>query len=160
MITHSTAAAHPRRPLQRQHRPATLRPSWPLRLLARARAGTLNRALIAGADPTRSRALAARARLLTSARSRLALAATLERLLALAPPNRFRVRPSEEAVVANEGRLRELAALLRASTPLYARGLADVSELLADSAGPLFRGDAAGLRARLVRARASMLGAG
>jgi hypothetical protein len=163
MITRNPAATTPRhRSQRRQADLGTPRPGWPVRLRARLRAGALNEALIVGADPTRSRALAARARLLTSARSRRALAAALERLpeLALAPPNRFRLRPSEQAVAANEERLRELGALLRADTPLYARGLADLGQLLSDSTGPLFRGDALTLERRLARARASMLDAG
>jgi hypothetical protein len=163
MITRIPVATAPprtatqRRPLD----PSTLRPDWRVALLARLRAGALDRALIAGADPARSRPLAARARLLTSSRNRAALAAALEHLPGLAParPSRFRLRPSAQAVAANEERLRELGALLRADTPVYARGVADVGQLLSDGVGPLFRGDALTLERRLVRARAAMLGA-
>jgi hypothetical protein len=163
MITRNpVATAPPRRASQpRPLESSTLRPGWPLGLLARLRPRALDHALIAGADPAHSRQLAARARLLTSSRNRAALAAALERLPGLAPtpPSRFRVRPSEHAVAANEERLRELGALLWGDTPVYARGVADVGQLLSDGAGPLFCGDALTLERRLVRARASMLGA-
>jgi hypothetical protein len=163
MITRiPVATAPPRRASQRRPLdPSTLSPGRPVGLLARLRPGALDRALIAGADPARSRPLAARARLLTSSRNRAALAAALERLpgLAAARPSRFRLRPSEQAVAANEELLRELGVLLRADAPVYAGGVADVAQLISDGVGPLFRGDALTLERRLLRARASMLGA-
>jgi hypothetical protein len=161
MITRNpVATAPPRRASQpRPLESSTLRPGWPVGLLARLRPRSLDQALIAGGDPARSRSLAARARLLTSSRNRVALAAALERLPGLAPPSRFRVRPNGEAVAANEQRLRELGALLRADTPVYARGVAEIGQLLSDGTGPLFRGDALAVERRLERARAAMLGA-
>ncbi len=69
------------------------------------------------------------------------VAAGLERLLGLAdhpPARRWYVRPAEPAVRANSAELSELAALLRGSRPLYARGVAMLSELLTDGTGPAY----------------------
>ena len=162
MVTRQpTLAATPQRSRRPQRPTYGPRPRWAARLRARVLAGALDRALISGADPACSGALAARAQVLTSPRRRVALATTLERLPELAPAsrNRFRLAPSSDAVAANDARLRALAALLRSDAPLYARGLAELSELLCDSTGPLFRSGARALELRLARVEAAMLGA-
>ena len=130
------------------------------RLLAQARGGSLDRALIAGFDPAGSRLMAARALTLGSSRTRASLAAGLERLLEAAqgPPSMRRVRPRSDAVVANALELRAVAAALRSSSPLYARGVAVIDELLSDGTGPAYRGDADALARRLGEARAAMEG--
>lgn len=133
--------------------------SW-ARLASRARAASLDGALVAGADPAGSQQLAARALTLTSRRFRTALAADLERLVsaAQAPPSRLRVRPRRDAVLANASELRELAALLRGASPLDAPGLAALELLLIDGSGPAYVGDSTALARRLADARAKMAG--
>jgi hypothetical protein len=139
---------------------STFEPSTLARLRARARARALDAALIAGADPTGSLLLAARARQLTSSRRRAALAEAIARLHAhaQAPASRCRVRPCRAAVTANFEGLQELAVLLRADVPLYVHGLAALEELLSDGTGPLYHGDAAALSRRLLAARAALSG--
>jgi hypothetical protein len=137
-----------------------LGPGRLVRLLAQARSGSLDRALIAGFDPAGSRLLAARALMLSSSRSRVSLAAGLERLLQAAqgPPSLRRVRPRPETVLANAFELRAVAAALRGTSPLYARGVALVDELLSDGTGAAYRGDGDALAHRLREARAAMQG--
>jgi hypothetical protein len=138
-----------------------LKPGRLAGLLARARAGALNESLIAGADPAASRLLAARALQLTSPRSRAALARGLNTLLwsAQAAPSRWRVRPQRDAVCANASALGELASLLASSSPLYARGVAALEQLLSDGTGAAYRGDGEALASRLEECRAAMTGA-
>jgi hypothetical protein len=52
-------------------------------------------------------------------------------------------------VLANVEDLRELERTLRASSPLQARALASLTDLLSDGTGPVFRGDARALRERI-----------
>ena len=129
-------------------------------LLARMRAGSLDRALIARADPAGSRLLAARARQLTSPRSRASLARGLEALLwsAQQGSGRWRVAPRREAVCANASSLAELGALLTSTAPLYARGLAALECLLVDATGPVYRGNAEAIARGLERCRLAMTG--
>jgi hypothetical protein len=138
-----------------------LKPGRLAGLLARARAGALNEALVAGCDPAVSRVLAARALQLTSARSRASLAEGLDRLLrsAQAAPSRWRVRPQRDAVCANASALGELASLLASASPLYARGVAALELLLSDGTGAAYRGDGEALASRLEECRAAMTGA-
>jgi hypothetical protein len=138
----------------------TLEPGRVARLLARVRAGSLDDALIAGADPADSRQLAARAFELTSRRFRTSLADGLERLLQAAqgPPSPRRVLPRRSTALANACELRELAALLRGASPLYARGVAVLDRLLIDGSGPAYVGDAEALARRLRESRAAMVG--
>ncbi len=131
------------------------------RLAARVRPGALDRALIAGCDPARSCQLATRAATLTSKRHRSMIADGLERMLQAAqrsPSSRIRVRPRREAVLANAVELRELAAEVRGTAPLYARGIAIVAELLSDGTGPAYLGDGDTLARRLHEARAALCG--
>ena len=79
------------------------------RMLARSRAVRLDRELADGASPEASAALAARAMRLTSREFRRGLAASLQRMLAAA------------------------------GEPAGQRGVAVLSQLVADGAGPLYR---------------------
>jgi hypothetical protein len=122
----------------------TIEPGWVNRVGARIRSHALDRALIAGADPADSRQLAARAGTLTSRGHRLLMACGIERLLERAqePPGPRRpVAPQRATVARHTEQLRALAALLRARTPLYARGIAMLTELLTDGTGPAYYGD-------------------
>ncbi len=57
-------------------------------------------------------------------------------------------------MLSNEPALRELAALLRGSTPVYARGVAMLHALLTDGTGPVYTDpDGALLETRLHEAR-------
>jgi hypothetical protein len=128
------------------------------RLLARSLAPRLDGALIAGADPAGSTLLAARAALLTSARMRGSLADSLHSLVRAAqgPQRRWWALGSRDAVLANASELDALAMLLASQTPLYARGLALLNELLTDGTGPAYRGDATALSRALSDARTAL----
>jgi hypothetical protein len=128
------------------------------RLLARARAGSLDRALIAGADPTGSRQLAARVARLTAPRTRALIAEGLDRLVQAArgPQRRWWAVGQRHPLLANAEDLHELAALLRGGTPLHARGIAILSEALSDGTGPAYHGDATAVARWLHDARAAM----
>jgi hypothetical protein len=118
------------------------------RVLARCAASRLDRELAAGTSPESSARLAARAMQLTSMKTRLNLAASVRRILAAAgdpaavtvitarPPRlplaRARIRQSA-------GPLAALAGYLAAPGPVPAQGVAVVSQLLTDGAGPLYR---------------------
>ena len=84
-----------------------------------------------------------RARRLTKARTRRRLAAGLERVLADAarPPQSISaaVPPQREAVLACRAELLSLADRLRAPEPVYAQGVALVSELLGTADSPLYQ---------------------
>jgi hypothetical protein len=140
------------------------------RLLARVLAASLDRQLADGVRPERSAVLAARAMALTSAGYRRALAASLRRMLAasVAPGSRpLSLTPARSAGAAIRpyvplrrdriaGAAEELAGLaecLTARRPVPARGVALVSQLLADGGGPLYRAASRDdLGARLERA--------
>jgi hypothetical protein len=126
------------------------------RLLARVLAASLDRQLASGARPEASAVLAARAMVLTSAGYRRALAASLRRLLAASVTPGSRPLPVTTARSAGgavhpyiplrrdriAGAAAELAGLadcLTARGPVPARGVALVSQLLADGGGPLYR---------------------
>ena len=131
----------------------TIEPSWAIRLSARIRSHALDRALIAGADPADSPQLAARAGRLTSRGHRMLMACGIEHLLERAqePPRPRRAVALQRATVARHAdQLRALAALLRGRTPLYARGIAMVTELLTDGTGPVYAGEPEALT-RLLR---------
>jgi hypothetical protein len=138
----------------------TIEPSWFSRAMARLRSRALDRALIAGADPTDSTQLAARACRLTSPANRNLLAAGIDRLVASAsePPSRARLAPPRATVVAAGDDLRHLAEILRGRSPLYARGLAMLRELVTDGAGPLYRGQPEVLEQALEEARRALAG--
>jgi len=130
------------------------------RLAARLRGGSLDRALAAGADPRGSRALAARAQLLTAPARRIRVAEALEHLLLVAqgPQRRWWALSRHNSVLANSSALHELASLLRSGHPVYARGVAELNELLSDGTSPLYSDERDELALRLGRARAAIEG--
>ena len=120
------------------------------RVLARCAAARLDRELAAGASPETSATLAARAMHLTSVKVRRDLAASVQRILAVAghpaqvtpapavavhlsrlPLRRARI--SQSAVP-----LARLAGYLTAPGPVPVRGVAIISQLLTDGTGPLY----------------------
>jgi hypothetical protein len=126
------------------------------RLLARVLAASLDRKLADGTRPEASAVLAARAMTLTSAGYRRALAASLRRMLAAsgappscplslpagrsaaAPPHRY-LPLRRDRIAGSAAGLAGLAERLAARDPVPARGVALVSQLLADGGGPLYR---------------------
>ncbi len=130
------------------------------RVTARVRSQSLDRALIAGADPASSALLAARAAQLTSAHTRALIAEGLERLLRAAqgPQRRWWAVSRRGQLLANASRLHELAALLASGTPLYARGIAMLNQLLTDGTGPAYFGEGERLTRWLDEARAALEG--
>ena len=138
------------------------------RIAARCRAPRLDRDLADGTSPEASASLAARAMRLTSTPFRRDLAASVQRILVaagqppavlpsppvashppLVPICRARIRQSAP-------RLAELAGHLAGPGPVPVQGVAMVSQLLADGAGPLYhqasRGDLAAILERAMRA--------
>jgi hypothetical protein len=125
------------------------------RALARCAAARLDRELAAGTSPETSASLAARAIQLTSMRFRRDLAASVQRILAAAgeppatsaPPAAVghppRVPLRQAPIRQSAGPLAQLAGYLAAPGPVPARGVAVISEMLADGTGPLYR-DACG----------------
>lgn len=136
----------------------TLTPGLLARAAARMRPWALDRALIAGGDPATSAVLAARAALLTSPRARAAIADGLERLVEAAEgrQRRWWAVGDSEPLRTNAAELRALALALRSHEPLYAPGIAILSQLLSDGDGPAYHGGPAGLARRLAEARAEL----
>ncbi len=129
------------------------------RLVSALRADSLDRALVAGRDPSCSHALTLRAARLTSMRRRSQLAAGIDRLTTSgATPSRAVVAGPAAAVAANRDRLVGLAALLRGGAPLYAAGVARLRLLLTDPASPAHVGDAATLAGALDAAARALAG--
>ncbi len=128
------------------------------RLVARLRAGSLDRRLIAGANPADAPQLAARVEALLAPGTRLTIATGLEALLEAARGRRGRwcAVGSGEPLLANAQELNALAVLLRGRAPLNARGVALLSELLSDGTGPAYRGGSDELAHRLLEARAAL----
>jgi hypothetical protein len=146
----------------RDSAPASAPPAWPTRAIERARAGSLDRRLLAGADPARSKLLAARAGRLTSPALRDAVAQALERHASGTTPDggsRFRARPDRAAVLVGAEGMSALAQRLRSEEALYAPGVARLLRLVTDGAGPLFAGDPERLREELAVAAAELGGA-
>jgi hypothetical protein len=158
-MTTTTGNTHARRPADQRHTRhvllqddqgrltlGRLRP-WH-RVLARCAASRLDRELAAGASPETSPRLAARTVQLTSNKARRDLAASVRRILAAAgdpaavtvmtarparlPLARAQIRQSADPLAA-------LADCLAAPGPVPAQGVAMVSQLPADGAGPLYR---------------------
>jgi hypothetical protein len=130
----------------------TLRRLWPWHWpLARFAAARLDRALAAGASPETSVLLATRAVQLTSMKFRRELATSLQRILAAAgqPPAGLptpaagvhppRVPLCRARISRSAGPLAMLAGSLAAPGPVPVRGVALISKLLADGAGPLYQ---------------------
>ena len=130
------------------------------RLAARVRGHELDQALIDGADPADSAALAARAAQLTSSAGRAAIADTLERwVVASDRRRRWAVIPNGRAIEANRAELWDLVAALRAPRPVYAGGVAMLQLLLSNGAGPAYADDDGfALRTALCDARVAIGG--
>jgi hypothetical protein len=128
------------------------------RLLARCRAGRLDRELAEGASPEASIGLAARATRLTSTEFRRDLAASLQRIVlatgewpptlparAVAAPKSPGAAhpprvPLRLARISQSARLlADLAGRLASPGPVPARGVAIVTRLLSEGTGPLYR---------------------
>ncbi|MGZ4230768.1 MAG: hypothetical protein ACXVUE_18940 [Solirubrobacteraceae bacterium] len=112
--------------------------------------------MISGADPAATAQLAARAARLTSASMRTEVARGLDRLALddRETRGRWQVLPSRRAAAVNAPELHALAARLREPGPLYARGIAMLSRLLTEGAGPAYndaRGDLLAQRLRDAR---------
>ena len=125
------ARAHPRR-----------QPRALARLSAHLRGPLIDRRLATGTVAWRSPAYAARAVQLTSRRSRVSLARSLESLVERAdqPPTRLSaaVPPCREQVRHAAPLLLALASRLRSPEPVDVRGVAQLRELLSDGASPCF----------------------
>ncbi len=111
-------------------------------LVARVRSFGLDRDLAQGVDPSRTPAHTARARQLTSDRTRKYLARGLERI-AEEPTTGRRytsnaVNPSRASVRATRPQLVELSARLRTADNVDPRAVAALRGLLTDGAGPLY----------------------
>jgi hypothetical protein len=132
----------------------TLRRLWPWhRMLASSRSARLDCELAEGSSPEASAPLAARAMRLTSMEYRRDLAGSLRRILIAAGdvalpvaarsplgvsrPVRVPLRTSR--ISRSAPRLAELASQLLQPGPVPVRGVAMVSQLLADGTGPLYR---------------------
>ena len=115
-------------------------PRLVVRLRARASHLKLDRLLAAGADPSASPLLAARAAQLVDRRTRQRVAACLERFAFTAdrPPSRVRTLPSRGAVRPNKEALLDLARTLRHGQLQYASGIAMLELILADGTGPAY----------------------
>jgi hypothetical protein len=129
------------------------------RLLARCLAPRLDRRLADGARPEENAVLAARAMVLTSVSYRRALAGSLRRTLAasVSPHTRPRLMAASRSaggarqpyvplrrdrIAESASELDGLAGCLAGPGPVPAQGVAMVSQMLADGAGPLYRAGA------------------
>ncbi len=135
-------------------------PSLAARAAARIRHGMLDQQLAQGADPADRPQRAARAAELTKRCSRDRAAEEIEQLLRFPDePHRLRVGPHPAATHANRDELQRLAALLRADTPLYVRGLARLQIALTDGTGPLYTDrDGQALERELEQVHAALIG--
>jgi hypothetical protein len=113
-----------------------------LRLRVWWRRAVLTEALADGADPDSSDELTLVARDLIGMRTRLRLAAGLERLLRRATqptvPMRSGVPINKSEIVEAYDELTDLAARLRAARPVPVHAVARVAVLLTDGTGPLY----------------------
>jgi hypothetical protein len=148
---------------------------WPWhQILARSQAARLDRELAEGASPEASASLAARAVQLTSTEFRHDLAASLRRILAaagesprpaaastshlsLGASRSPRVPLGTTRISQSASLLAEMASRLVEPGPVPVRGVAMVTELLADGTGPLYRQAADGdLGVMVARASAAL----
>ncbi|MBV9047787.1 MAG: hypothetical protein JOY58_05940 [Solirubrobacterales bacterium] len=136
----STRALPPLRLPVMRARARRQRLAW---LIAHLRAPRIDRDLATGVAPWQSRSHAARSLQLTTARSRRALARSLERVLkdAEQPSPAFlsaAIVPCREQVYPARTLIGELAVRLRSRRPVAARGVAELRALLSDGAGPCY----------------------
>jgi hypothetical protein len=117
------------------------RPALALRIRVAVRRHVLDKDLARGDSPLRSDVYALRARQLVERRSRERLARALERLVEGAErtpsPSEIIWLPKCEILDARTGLL-SLARRLRDARPVYACGVAMVSQLVCDGTGPAF----------------------
>ena len=113
-----------------------------LRLRVMLRSGHLDAMLAQGAEPTDSAELCLRARRLTSARYRRALAGRLEEIVSVAerPGPRLSAAPplQKRDVRAARAALLELAHSLRSENGVMSAGVALAQRLMTDGASPLY----------------------
>jgi hypothetical protein len=125
----------------RSHRPAELfEPRLLVRLRARTRGRQLDRQLAAGADPSASPLLAARAAQLVDSSRRQRIANCLEQFASVAdrPRGRAQTPPLRSAVRPNQEALLQLAQTLRHGRASYAHGIAMLELVLVDGTGPAY----------------------
>jgi hypothetical protein len=130
-------------------------------LVARWHGAALDQRLADGESPTAGGALAARARRITSSRSRTQLAAGLAGVLrstrARGPAWTAAARPNLPDVVEARAVIAALDRRLRSAEPVSAQGVAMVRALLVDGNGLLYRpGEPGALGSRLRAAAAAM----
>jgi hypothetical protein len=116
---------------------------WHIRLLSRLRGPWIDTDLAAGIPSWHSPLYATRSLRLTSDRNRRALARSLERLIEYAekPPGRFMnatVPPCRDQVREARPLILAIASRLRSGEPVEAKGIALLSKLLTDGAGPCY----------------------
>lgn len=127
------------------------RPSLRTRLAARLRAGQLDAKLAVGAPTPPGSPIAVRAATLTSASEREAIAHTLRRAVRDAEDSRLvfssRIPLHRKNIADAEPVIDAITLRLHSPLPVSARGMARLTRLLRDGAGPLYaygRGDLAG----------------
>jgi hypothetical protein len=125
------------------HRNRPRPPRWHTRLLAHLCAAWIDPQLANGTPAWQSPMLAARAIQLTSSRRRRAIARWLESLLERVqePATPFRgaaVTPCREQVRDALPEILSIAARLRSTSPVDARGIAALRRLLSDGGGPCY----------------------
>jgi len=124
------------------------KPTFEDRLIARILARSLDRELAGGVPARATSAHAARARQLTTDRTRRAVANRLDRLVEQAerPTSRLRVTaaPCREHVRAAKDLIRRTATRLRSEGPVDALAIARLRTLLSDPAGPCYSPELAG----------------
>ena len=134
------------------------RPALALRIRVAVRRRALDKDLARGDSPLRSDVYALRARQLVERRSRERLAEALERLVERAErtpsPGAIVWLPKREIIDART-ELLSLARRLRDARPVYACGVAMVSQLVCDGTGPAFT-PRAGLSLRRAIAEATV----
>jgi hypothetical protein len=122
--------------------PVAIPPPLKLRVGALWRKQALTRSLADGADPSSDDRLALRARTLTSARERNAIACGIDNVVAAAEEPHYHWSSSApfsgRAVIDSRKELNELAATLRASAAVRPRGVAQAELLLTDYDSPLY----------------------
>jgi hypothetical protein len=130
-----------------------------LSLIARWRAGELDRQLAAGASPADSTLLAVRAERLTSRRFRERVAAGLTRAVRDAGACGFSaaVRPHRHEVMAARTVLAALDRRLRGAEPVTAQGVALLEALLTDGTSALYLPTEPGALGSRLRAAAAAL---
>jgi hypothetical protein len=116
---------------------------WHLRLLARLGGSWIDTNLAAGTPSWHSPLYVTRSLRLTSDRHRRDLARSLDRLIEHAerPPGRFMTAtlpPVREQVREAMPLILEIASRLRSGEPIEARGIALLTTLLSDGAGPCY----------------------